>query len=265
MDIVMPGMNGYQATRALANDPKTRTIPDHHGDLQGPGDRPDLGPAPGRGRLHGEARLPRPARRKGPGDACRLRSRPDTDGRQSLSNPCGTGPSSCWPSSSGAAAPCRRRSARKPPPGANGSAWRCAWRASCIWSRARRRAKCSACRRALTRVPGAKSWIKGLANVRGQLLPVIDLRQFLGSGAHAADAQHAHRRGESPRDPGRPPGRRGARLPALRGRRVLRRCAADRGALRALSRGRVPPRRRAVAGTEPAPAAREPAFAEAAA
>jgi twitching motility protein PilI len=33
-----------------------------------------------------------------------------------------------------------------------------------------------------TRVPGAKSWIKGLANVRGQLLPIIDLRQFLGSG-----------------------------------------------------------------------------------
>jgi twitching motility protein PilI len=35
---------------------------------------------------------------------------------------------------------------------------------------------------ATTRVPGAKSWIKGLANVRGQLLPVIDLRHFLGSG-----------------------------------------------------------------------------------
>jgi twitching motility protein PilI len=35
---------------------------------------------------------------------------------------------------------------------------------------------------ALTRVPGAKQWIKGLANVRGQLLPVVDLRQFLGSG-----------------------------------------------------------------------------------
>src|SRR5437762_13733691 len=27
MDIVMPGMNGYQATRALASDPRTRTIP----------------------------------------------------------------------------------------------------------------------------------------------------------------------------------------------------------------------------------------------
>jgi twitching motility protein PilI len=33
-----------------------------------------------------------------------------------------------------------------------------------------------------TRVPGAKAWIKGLANVRGQLLPIIDLRHFLGSG-----------------------------------------------------------------------------------
>jgi twitching motility protein PilI len=34
----------------------------------------------------------------------------------------------------------------------------------------------------LTRVPGAPSWILGIANVRGQLLPIIDLRQFLGGG-----------------------------------------------------------------------------------
>jgi twitching motility two-component system response regulator PilH len=27
MDIVMPGMNGFQATRALANDPDTKSIP----------------------------------------------------------------------------------------------------------------------------------------------------------------------------------------------------------------------------------------------
>ena len=27
MDIVMPGVNGFQATRQLANDPETRTIP----------------------------------------------------------------------------------------------------------------------------------------------------------------------------------------------------------------------------------------------
>ena len=35
----------------------------------------------------------------------------------------------------------------------------------------------------VTRIPGARSWVKGLANVRGQLLPMLDLRQFLGSGA----------------------------------------------------------------------------------
>ncbi len=39
---------------------------------------------------------------------------------------------------------------------------------------------------AVTRLPGAKSWVKGLANVRGQLLPMLDLRQFLGSGATTA-------------------------------------------------------------------------------
>jgi twitching motility two-component system response regulator PilH len=27
MDIVMPGVNGFQATRALANDPQTKSIP----------------------------------------------------------------------------------------------------------------------------------------------------------------------------------------------------------------------------------------------
>lgn len=32
----------------------------------------------------------------------------------------------------------------------------------------------------VTRVPGAKSWLKGLANVRGQLLPIVDLQAFLG-------------------------------------------------------------------------------------
>ena len=34
----------------------------------------------------------------------------------------------------------------------------------------------------LSRVPGSKSWIRGLANVRGHLLPIADLRAFLGGG-----------------------------------------------------------------------------------
>ena len=37
----------------------------------------------------------------------------------------------------------------------------------------------------LTRVPGARPWLRGIANVRGQILPVLDLRQFLGSGITA--------------------------------------------------------------------------------
>ncbi len=35
----------------------------------------------------------------------------------------------------------------------------------------------------VTPVPGAKDWVAGLANLRGQLLPIVDLRQFLGAGS----------------------------------------------------------------------------------
>lgn len=38
-----------------------------------------------------------------------------------------------------------------------------------------------------TRVPGAKDWVRGIANVRGQLLPVIDLRAFLEGDPVAPD------------------------------------------------------------------------------
>ena len=68
------------------------------------------------------------------------------------------------------------------PPGANGSAWHCAWPGSCSWRRARRPAKCLSVPNSITRVPGAKGWVRGLANVRGQLLPIIDMKQFIGSG-----------------------------------------------------------------------------------
>ncbi len=40
---------------------------------------------------------------------------------------------------------------------------------------------------AITRVPGARPWVRGLANVRGHLLPVTDLREFLGSGVGGSD------------------------------------------------------------------------------
>ena len=39
----------------------------------------------------------------------------------------------------------------------------------------------------MTRVPGAQPWLKGIANVRGHLLPVVDLKAFLGGGITLPD------------------------------------------------------------------------------
>ena len=40
----------------------------------------------------------------------------------------------------------------------------------------------------LTRVPGSRNWMRGLANVRGHLLPIVDLKGFLaGRPAAASD------------------------------------------------------------------------------
>ena len=39
----------------------------------------------------------------------------------------------------------------------------------------------------MTRVPGAKPWLRGVTNVRGELLTVVDLRGFLGAGGVASD------------------------------------------------------------------------------
>ncbi len=35
---------------------------------------------------------------------------------------------------------------------------------------------------AMTRVPGSKRWLLGIANLRGHLLPLVDLKMHLGSG-----------------------------------------------------------------------------------
>lgn len=42
----------------------------------------------------------------------------------------------------------------------------------------------------VARVPGAKPWLRGLANIRGQLLPLIDLKHFFGGGV-SANSRHA--------------------------------------------------------------------------
>jgi len=34
----------------------------------------------------------------------------------------------------------------------------------------------------VTRVPGTQNWMTGVANIRGDLLPVVDLQEFIGGG-----------------------------------------------------------------------------------
>ncbi|HEX7081749.1 MAG TPA: chemotaxis protein CheW [Gammaproteobacteria bacterium] len=42
----------------------------------------------------------------------------------------------------------------------------------------------------MTRVPGAKFWLRGIANVRGQLLTVVDMKGFLGAGSSQPDRRN---------------------------------------------------------------------------
>jgi twitching motility protein PilI len=42
----------------------------------------------------------------------------------------------------------------------------------------------------VTRVPGAKFWLRGIANVRGQLLTLVDLKAFVGAGSTVPDRRN---------------------------------------------------------------------------
>jgi twitching motility protein PilI len=96
----------------------------------------------------------------------------------------------------------------------------------------------------ITRIPGSKPWLRGIANVRGQLLTVADLRSFLGAGRAPLD--------------------RHARILLVASREVptalivdLQRAAAGHGdPLRALSKRSVSPRRGSLAEVQFARAAR---------
>ena len=55
MDVVMPGLNGYQATRSITRDDATKHIPVIMCTTKGAGHRQDLGHAAGRHRLPGQA------------------------------------------------------------------------------------------------------------------------------------------------------------------------------------------------------------------
>lgn len=41
-----------------------------------------------------------------------------------------------------------------------------------------------------TRLPGVKPWVRGVANVRGRLLPLMDMEVFFGNGLAGSRKQH---------------------------------------------------------------------------
>ncbi len=74
----------------------------------------------------------------------------------------------------------------------------------------------------MTRVPGAKRWLLGIANLRGHLLPLVDVKLLLGSGRttqrpHDLAAYDAGYLGQPPGGSGRARRRRSAGLSPLRG------------------------------------------------
>ncbi len=74
MDIVMPGVNGYQATRMLINDPETSLIPIIMVTTKGQETDRVWGLRQGRGGLSGQARVGAGAGREGTGRTGRMTS-----------------------------------------------------------------------------------------------------------------------------------------------------------------------------------------------
>ena len=167
----MPGLNGFQATRAISRDPDTQHDPDHPVHVEEPGDRQDLGHAPGRARLRREAGQPRRAAREDRGD--RL-----TDARPTWPAPpnstCARS-SRSWRPGSRARRP--RRSNRR------GSGFRAA--ASSGSSGSRDAGEVIAVP-PIAPVPLTQPWFLGVANIRGNLYSVDRFRRVPRARAASA-------------------------------------------------------------------------------
>ncbi len=155
MDVVMPGQNGFQATRTLSRDEQHQAHPGDHLHHQGPGNRPSLGHAPGRARLHRQAGEPgRPAGQ-------------DLGARIMAENsPCGN-----------TSASFRRACKRGRRPAASKLGLQVG---DDRWLVDLADAGEVIPVPPITAVPLTRPWFAGVANIRGNLYSVVDFAAFLG-------------------------------------------------------------------------------------
>src|SRR5690606_28906698 len=140
MDIVMPGMNGYQATRAISQDPGTRSIPIVM--VTSKGLETDRVWGLRQGAVDYRVK---PSRRSCWYRKPRQRWLPEARSQWTLPSPsaaCARNPTTCWSRSTVAARPPAASRPRIPMAHVSGSAWPGAWPARVTSWRAKKRAKC---------------------------------------------------------------------------------------------------------------------------
>ena len=245
MDIVMPGMNGLQAT-ANRQDPDTSTSRRHRVHQDQEADRV-WGLRQGRRQYLDETGFEKRAR----GDDRFGASTPDGSPahaqvvelaslvRQTVRTPArNRAPSLCGRPASTARCRGRRMGGRRFPLGNE----------RFVRPRDEVARSADGAAGSITRVPGAQRWLRGLANVRGHLLPLVDLRILLGSGRTAlTGAVPCDIRAISREIPGGPRRRRGSWFPAIpRTGSWPTTCRANRRLVRygRFLAGSFPPRRR---------------------
>ena len=162
----MPGLNGFQATRAISRDAGHAQHPDHPVHVEEPGDRQDLGHAPGRARLRREAGQPRRAAREDRG----ARLTGDDDRHH--------GPRRQARPPLVPAGARRRASRRKTAAQVESSRLGLSLRRRALADPARRRGRGDHRAARSASVPLTQPWFLGIANIRGNLYSVIDFARL---------------------------------------------------------------------------------------
>ena len=176
MDIVMPGLNGFQATRQLTRGRADQPYSGDYRHHQRPADRPRLGRPTGCAGLPGQAGQ---------------RKEPDAGDQRSGGLTVSMRASSAFQTLVALDTYCRQSDKRLPAqeqvvPTVSVVCFSLQGRQFAVpFSDIVELLEVPVC----TRLPRVQSWVRGVANVRGRLLPIIDLAAFVGASLTTAPKQ----------------------------------------------------------------------------